>query len=172
MSIFISESETGSGPSANIDSACANLAGILVNAFVDAGFSNDQLMVAAEEGNSWVCKNKDHGDFLTSSFERLSIDDSLKGMMSAAAKSRTRTPLGYRHVKMDQSTSLSSSFPITHPQLLNHISGQCIPCHRSESSWSFSRQAQILVEVCSFVATGNGLRVQKLLQLCGKHLMP
>jgi 26S proteasome regulatory subunit N1 len=33
-----------------------------------------------------------------------------------------------------------------------------------------SRQAQILVEVCSFVATGNVLRVQKLLQLCGEHL--
>jgi 26S proteasome regulatory subunit N1 len=33
-----------------------------------------------------------------------------------------------------------------------------------------SRQAQILVEVCSFVATGNVLRVQKLLHLCGEHL--
>jgi len=33
-----------------------------------------------------------------------------------------------------------------------------------------SRQAQILVEVCSFIATGNVLRVQKLVQLCGEHL--
>jgi 26S proteasome regulatory subunit N1 len=33
-----------------------------------------------------------------------------------------------------------------------------------------SRQAQILVEVCSFVATGNVLRVQRLLHLCGEHL--
>lgn len=33
-----------------------------------------------------------------------------------------------------------------------------------------SNQAQILVEVCSFVATGNVLRVQRLLHLCGEHL--
>jgi 26S proteasome regulatory subunit N1 len=33
-----------------------------------------------------------------------------------------------------------------------------------------SKQAQILVEVCSFAATGNVLRVQRLLHLCGEHL--
>lgn len=33
-----------------------------------------------------------------------------------------------------------------------------------------SKQAQILVEVCSFAATGNVLRIQKLLHLCGEHL--
>lgn len=32
-----------------------------MNAFVNAGFSNDKLMVEAEEGNSWIYKNKDHG---------------------------------------------------------------------------------------------------------------
>lgn len=33
-----------------------------------------------------------------------------------------------------------------------------------------SKQAQILVEICSFVATGNVLRVQRLLHFCGEHL--
>ncbi|CED83561.1 26s proteasome regulatory complex non-atpase subcomplex rpn1 subunit [Phaffia rhodozyma] len=45
----------------SIDSARANLAGTFVNAFVNAGFGNDKLMVEAEEGNSWIYKNKDHG---------------------------------------------------------------------------------------------------------------
>ncbi|EIW77206.1 26S proteasome regulatory complex non-ATPase subcomplex Rpn1 subunit [Coniophora puteana RWD-64-598 SS2] len=52
---------TRAGTSANVDSARANLAGTFVNAFVNAGFGNDKLMVEAEEGNSWVYKNKDHG---------------------------------------------------------------------------------------------------------------
>ncbi|KZV92939.1 putative RPN1-26S proteasome regulatory subunit [Exidia glandulosa HHB12029] len=46
---------------ANVDSARANLAGTFVNAFVNAGFGNDKLMVDAPEGQSWVYKNKDHG---------------------------------------------------------------------------------------------------------------
>jgi len=46
---------------ANVDSARANLAGTFVNAFVNAGFGNDKLMVEAPEGASWVYKNKDHG---------------------------------------------------------------------------------------------------------------
>ena len=37
------------------------MAGTFVNAFVNAGFGNDKLMVEAEEGNSWIYKNKDHG---------------------------------------------------------------------------------------------------------------
>ncbi|KAI0088858.1 armadillo-type protein [Irpex rosettiformis] len=45
----------------NVDSARGNLAGTFVNAFVNAGFGNDKLMVEAEEGNSWIYKNKDHG---------------------------------------------------------------------------------------------------------------
>lgn len=32
-----------------------------MNAFVNAGFGNDKLMVEAEEGSSWIYKNKDHG---------------------------------------------------------------------------------------------------------------
>lgn len=56
---------TRGGAAANVDSARANLAGTFVNAFVNAGFGNDKLMVEAEEGNSWVYKNKDHGRFFT-----------------------------------------------------------------------------------------------------------
>ncbi|KAK0435961.1 hypothetical protein EV421DRAFT_1908244 [Armillaria borealis] len=44
-----------------LDSARANLDGTFVNAFVNAGFGNDKLMVEAEEGNSWIYKNRDHG---------------------------------------------------------------------------------------------------------------
>lgn len=52
---------TGPGISVNVDSARGNLAGTFVNAFVNAGFGNDKLMVNAEDGNSWIYKNKDHG---------------------------------------------------------------------------------------------------------------
>lgn len=57
------ESILGSGAPANVDSARANLAGTFVNAFVNAGFGNDKLMVEAEEGQSWIYKNKEHGMF-------------------------------------------------------------------------------------------------------------
>ncbi|EGO03572.1 hypothetical protein SERLA73DRAFT_83636 [Serpula lacrymans var. lacrymans S7.3] len=52
---------TRTGAAANVDSARGNLAGTFVNAFVNAGFGNDKLMVEAEEGNSWIYKNKEHG---------------------------------------------------------------------------------------------------------------
>ena len=51
----------GATAAANVDSARANLAGTFVNAFVNAGFGNDKLMVEAEDGQSWIYKNKDHG---------------------------------------------------------------------------------------------------------------
>lgn len=54
---------SGSGAPANVDSARQNLAGTFVNAFVNAGFGNDKLMVEAEEGQSWIYKNKEHGGF-------------------------------------------------------------------------------------------------------------
>ncbi|KAI8458564.1 26S proteasome regulatory subunit N1 [Phakopsora pachyrhizi] len=44
-----------------VDSARQNLAGTFVNAFVNAGFGNDPLMVNAEEGRSWIYKNKEDG---------------------------------------------------------------------------------------------------------------
>ncbi|GAA98981.1 uncharacterized protein L969DRAFT_89035 [Mixia osmundae IAM 14324] len=52
---------TRPGTIAAVDSAKQNLAGTFVNAFVNAGFGNDKLMAAAEEGQSWIYKNKDHG---------------------------------------------------------------------------------------------------------------
>lgn len=52
---------TRTGLSTSVDSARGNLASTFVNAFVNAGFGNDKLMVGAEEGNSWIYKNKDHG---------------------------------------------------------------------------------------------------------------
>ncbi|KAL8283569.1 hypothetical protein RQP46_005672 [Phenoliferia psychrophenolica] len=54
---------TRSGAPANVDSARQNLAGTFVNAFVNAGFGNDKLMAGAEEGSSWIYKNKDSGMF-------------------------------------------------------------------------------------------------------------
>ncbi len=51
------------GATASIDSARANLAGTFVNAFVNAGFGNDKLMVDVEDGQSYIYKNKDHGGF-------------------------------------------------------------------------------------------------------------
>lgn len=44
-----------------MDSARQNLASTFVNAFVNAGFGNDKLLISSEEGNSWIYKNKDHG---------------------------------------------------------------------------------------------------------------
>jgi len=37
------------------------LAGTFVNAFVNAGYGNDKLIVDVEEGQSFIYKNKDHG---------------------------------------------------------------------------------------------------------------
>lgn len=45
----------------SVDSARANLAGVFVNAFVNAGFGNDKLIVDVEDGQSFIYKNKDHG---------------------------------------------------------------------------------------------------------------
>ena len=58
--VYKSHLEPGRAP-ATVDSAKQNLAGTFVNAFVNAGFGNDKLMVEAEEGQSWIYKNKDHG---------------------------------------------------------------------------------------------------------------
>lgn len=44
------------------DSARNNLASTFVNAFVNAGFSQDKL-VTVEDGSKWMYKNKNHGGF-------------------------------------------------------------------------------------------------------------
>ena len=46
---------------ASIDSARANLASSFVNAFVNAGFGQDKLMLNEDEKQSWIYKNKEHG---------------------------------------------------------------------------------------------------------------
>jgi 26S proteasome regulatory subunit N1 len=45
----------------NLDSARHNLASGFVNAFVNAGFGNDKMMMVEEEKSSWVWKTKDEG---------------------------------------------------------------------------------------------------------------
>jgi 26S proteasome regulatory subunit N1 len=45
----------------NLDSARHNLAAAFVNAFVNAGFGNDKMMMVDEEKSSWVWKTKEEG---------------------------------------------------------------------------------------------------------------
>lgn len=45
----------------NLDSARHNLAAGFVNAFVNAGFGNDKMMLVDKDSNSWVWKTKDEG---------------------------------------------------------------------------------------------------------------
>eukprot|EP00096_Caligus_rogercresseyi_P005417 TRINITY_DN2082_c0_g1_i1.p1 TRINITY_DN2082_c0_g1~~TRINITY_DN2082_c0_g1_i1.p1 ORF type:complete len:905 (-),score=365.54 TRINITY_DN2082_c0_g1_i1:248-2962(-) len=45
--------------SSSVDSARQNLASSFVNGFVNAAFGSDKLIV--DEGNKWICKNKEHG---------------------------------------------------------------------------------------------------------------
>ncbi|KAK6350253.1 proteasome regulatory particle base subunit [Orbilia brochopaga] len=49
------------GASSNVDSARHNLASTIVNAFVNAGFGQDKLMLVEDETSPWVYKNKDLG---------------------------------------------------------------------------------------------------------------
>ncbi|BGP51245.1 proteasome regulatory particle base subunit [Rhodotorula kratochvilovae] len=70
--IYKAHLEPGRAPAA-VDSAKQNLAGTFVNAFVNAGFGNDKLMVEAEEGQSWIYKNKDHGMFSAAASLGLSL---------------------------------------------------------------------------------------------------
>ena len=45
---------------ATVDSARQNLANTYVNAFLNAGFCKDKLMMV--DDGSWIYKNKDHGN--------------------------------------------------------------------------------------------------------------
>lgn len=49
----------------NLDSARHNLAAAFVNAFVNAGFGNDKMMLVEESDKSWVWKTKDDGQLST-----------------------------------------------------------------------------------------------------------
>ncbi|KAG0708026.1 armadillo-type protein [Suillus ampliporus] len=238
---------TRSGLSANVDSARANLAGTFVNAFVNAGFGNDKLMVEAEEGNSWVYKNKDHGmmsaaaslglgllwdtDVGLSHIDRYtySPEEWIKagaffatGLLNAGVRTEADAALALlaEHVEKqipyagshredllalllpavaDDGVSMeiaalsalalgfvfvgSGNGEITSTILQTLMERDD---NALDEKWGrfmalglallyvgafpriqhpISRQAQILVEVCSFVATGNVLRVQRLLHL-------
>ncbi|KAF9143259.1 proteasome regulatory particle base subunit [Mortierella sp. GBA39] len=50
-----------SAGAAQVDSARQNLASTFVNAFVNAGFGVDKLMLPEEDDGGWIFKNKDHG---------------------------------------------------------------------------------------------------------------
>lgn len=266
---------TRGGLSANVDSARGNLAGTFVNAFVNAGFGNDKLMVEADEGNSWVYKNKDHGmmsavaslglsllwdtdvglshvdKYTYSSEEHIKAGALLAtGLLNTGVRTEADAALALlgEHVsnptpslKTASIIGLGLAYAGSHREdLLNLLlplvadentsmevaslsalalgfvfvgsgNGDIISTilqtlmERDERSLSekwgrflalglallfvgrqdasdatletlkaiqhpISNQAQILVEVCSFVATGNVLRVQRLLHLCGEHL--
>ncbi|KAJ6262018.1 26S proteasome regulatory subunit rpn-1 [Drechslerella dactyloides] len=49
------------GASSNVDSARHNLASTFVNAFVNAGFGQDKLVLVEDEASPWVYKNKELG---------------------------------------------------------------------------------------------------------------
>ncbi|KAG2132736.1 26S proteasome regulatory complex non-ATPase subcomplex Rpn1 subunit [Suillus bovinus] len=266
---------TRSGLSANVDSARANLAGTFVNAFVNAGFGNDKLMVEAEEGSSWVYKNKDHGmmsaaaslglgllwdtDVGLSHIDRYtySPEEWIKagaflatGLLNAGVRTEADAALALlaEHVenksvplKIAAIMGLGVAYAGSHREdlltlLLPAVADDGVSMEIAalsalalgfvfvgsgngeitstilqtlmdrddkalDEKWGrfmalglallyvglqdasdatletlkaiqhpISRQAQILVEVCSFVATGNVLRVQRLLHLCGEHL--
>ena len=59
--VHLENSARAGSATATIDSARDNLATTFVNAFVNAGFGNDKLLVGAEEGSSWIYKNRDTG---------------------------------------------------------------------------------------------------------------
>ncbi|KAF9239262.1 26S proteasome regulatory complex non-ATPase subcomplex Rpn1 subunit [Melanogaster broomeanus] len=253
---------TRAGISANVDSARGNLAGTFVNAFVNAGFGNDKLMVEAEEGNSWVYKNKDHGIMSAAASLGLSLlwdtdiglshvdkytyssEEHIKagallatGLLNAGVRTEADAalallgeyttnpslPLKTASIDLlslllpavaDESTSMevaalsalslgfvfvgsgngdiSSTILQTlmerDDKVLGDKWGRFLALglallfvglqDASDATLEtlkaiehpISNQAQILVEVCSFAATGNVLRVQRLLHLCGEHL--
>ncbi|KAJ3782807.1 armadillo-type protein [Lentinula aff. detonsa] len=59
--VYKTHLENTRASTSNVDSARGNLAGTFVNAFVNAGFGNDKLMVDVDAGSSWIYKNKEHG---------------------------------------------------------------------------------------------------------------
>ncbi|KAG1850147.1 hypothetical protein F4604DRAFT_1809232, partial [Suillus subluteus] len=226
---------TRSGLSANVDSACANLAGTFVNAFVNAGFGNDKLM---------VYKNKDHGMMSAAASLGLGLlwdtdvclsqidiythfpEEWIKGgvraeadaaltllaehveSQSAPLKIAAIMGLGVAYAGSHREDLLTLLLPavaddgvsmeiaalsafalgfvfvgsgngeiMTLSTILQTLMERGLQdasdatLETLKAIWHpISRQAQILVEVCSFVATGDVLRVQRLLHLCGEHL--
>lgn len=65
--IFVKIAGFGSTGS-QIDSARMNLASSFVNGFVNAAFGQDKLLT--EDGNKWLYKNKDHGEYILTGVEK------------------------------------------------------------------------------------------------------
>ncbi|KAG0309136.1 proteasome regulatory particle base subunit [Dissophora globulifera] len=59
--IYKSHLEHKRSAAVQVDSARQNLASTFVNAFVNAGFGVDKLMLSEEDDGGWIFKNKDHG---------------------------------------------------------------------------------------------------------------
>jgi len=59
--IYKSHLENARTSSSTLDSAKQNLAGAFVNAFVNAGFGKDKLVLVDDESSSWIYKTKDEG---------------------------------------------------------------------------------------------------------------
>ncbi|KIW21489.1 hypothetical protein PV08_02069 [Exophiala spinifera] len=59
--IYKTHLESGRGSSAAADSAKHNLASAFVNAFVNAGFGKDKLMLVEDDQRPWLWKTKDDG---------------------------------------------------------------------------------------------------------------
>lgn len=74
------ESSRGAGLT-NVDSARHNLASAFVNAFVNAGFGKDNLMLGDDDKGSWIWKTKDDGMLsTTASFGMLLSKDTDTGL--------------------------------------------------------------------------------------------
>ncbi|CAO1614769.1 unnamed protein product [Sympodiomycopsis kandeliae] len=258
-----------------VDSARGNLASTFVNGFVNAGFGNDKLMVGAEEGNSWIYKNKDHGMLSATASLGLSLlwdtegglshidrftyssDPNIKagalmayGILHASVRTEMDAPLALlsEHVESDDHSltvsaivGLGMAYAGSHREdivelLLPIVADELAPmdvaslaalslgfiCVGSshgeitptilqtmmerdpshlDSKWArfmilalallflgqqdesdatietlkaiehpVSKQAQVLVDVCSFAGTGNVLKIQNLLHFCTEHL--
>ncbi|PWY99431.1 26S proteasome regulatory complex, non-ATPase subcomplex, Rpn1 subunit [Testicularia cyperi] len=271
----LENSRTGLGTS--VDSARGNLASTFVNAFVNAGFGNDKLMVDAPEGNSWIYKNKDHGMLSAAASLGMSLlwntetglDQIDKYTYSSEESIKAGAFLAYGIVhsglrtELDEALALlsehieSKSIPLKIsaivglglayagfcredivPLLLPHIQDETTPmevaamsalalgfifvgsCHgeitptilqsmmerdpaQLDDKWArfmilglallflgkqdesdatietlkaidhpISKQAQVLVDMCSYAGTGNVLKVQKMLHYCTERSNP
>lgn len=63
--IYKSHLEISRGMATNTTSAAHNLAAAFVNAFVNAGFCNDKMMLVDDQQSSWVWKTKKEGQLST-----------------------------------------------------------------------------------------------------------
>lgn len=115
----------------NYDSAKANLAGTFVNAFVNAGFSNDKLVVDVEEGKSFIYKNKDHGmmsatasigmSMLWNTEEGVSVVDKYTYSAEEHIKAGAFLAIGMLH------TSIRPEFDVAYALLEEHVDNQSVP---------------------------------------------